>query len=149
MTLLARTARGVYVKEGTAMIRFKFFKNQAAAKKAANGMPFLRAGGRYLAAPGAKEKAFKSQKLLVLYSPSGRIVASFNISAAMKKGGRARELKTELVRRLLRKRGGTTRAEVLRKTGWSAVSMQDAARHVGLRLKIKGANPMRYFGVSR
>lgn len=129
------------------MLTFRSFRSQAAAKKAANGMPFLRVGGRYLAAKGAKGKAFKNQNLIVLYSPSGRIVKSFDMSAAMAKGSRERELRIEVVRRLLRKRGGTTRAEVTKKTGWSAVSMQAAARNAGLRLKVKGSNPKRYFGV--
>ena len=50
------------------MIRFKFYTNQADAKRNANGMPFLRIGDRYLAAPGARAQAFRSQKLLVLLS---------------------------------------------------------------------------------
>lgn len=112
-------------------------------------MPFLRVGSHYLVARGAKPQAFKNQKLVVLYSPTGRIVKSFDMSTAMEKSGRERELRIELVRRLLRKRGGTTRAEVIRRTGWSSVSMQAAARSAGLRLKTKGTFPMRYFGVSK
>ena len=131
------------------MLTFRSFKSQAAAKKAANGVPFLRVGSQYLVARGAKQAAFKNRKLIVLYSPTGRIVKSFDMSAAMEQGSRERELRVELVRRLLRKRSGTTRAEVIKKTGWSAVSMQAAARSAGLKLKIKGTNPMRYFGVSK
>ena len=131
------------------MIRFISYKSQAKAKKAANGMPFLRIGDRYLAAPNAPGRAFRSQKLLVLYYPSGRVFKSINMSAAMKKRGRTRELRTELVRRLLRKPGGTTRAEVIQRTGWASVSMQAGARSDGLTLKVEGTNPKRYSGVNK
>ena len=84
--------------------------------------------------------------MLAIYSPNGRIVKTFDLSKAMKK--RERELRLELIRRLLRKKGGTTRDEVKRRTGWRAVSMQAAAKAAGLVLKTKGTNPIRYFGLT-
>jgi hypothetical protein len=129
------------------MLKFRSYKTEAAAKKAANGTPYVRLAGRYFAAPRATPKDFATQRLVVLYSPTGRIVKSFNMSAAMKR--REREQRIELIARLLRRKRGTTREEVKGRTGWRAVSMQAMAREAGLRLTKRGTNPVRYFGARR
>jgi hypothetical protein len=127
------------------MLKFRSYKTEAAAKKAANGTPYVRLAARYFAAPRATPKDFATQRLVVLYSPTGQIVKSFNMSAAMKK----REQRIELIARLLRRKRGTTQEEVKRRTGWRAVSMPAMAREAGLRLTKRGTKPVRYFGVRR
>jgi len=131
------------------MVTFRTYKSQVAAKKAANGMPFLRVAGVYVVAKTSTGQAFRKDKLIVLYSPSGRVVKSVNMLTTKGTARREREQRVELVRRLLLKRSGTTRAEVLRRTGWASVSMQAEARNAGLELRTEGSNPIRYFGVRR
>ena len=88
------------------MLKLRPYPTGAAARKAANGTPYLRIAGRYYAIRGATPRTFVRQRLMVLYSPTGRIVKSIDLSIAMRK--RARELRLELVGRLLRKKSGTT-----------------------------------------
>jgi hypothetical protein len=48
---------------------------------------------------------------------------------------------------MLRRANGCTREEVLKETGWMAVSMQQQARAAGIKLKInKEQRPYRYAG---
>lgn len=57
--------------------------------------------------------------------------------------------KTALVRKLLVRKKGCTRSEVLKATRWPAVSMQTMARSTGLHLlviKKRQGQPAQYFG---
>jgi hypothetical protein len=46
---------------------------------------------------------------------------------------------------MLRRANGCTREEVLKETGWSAVSFQQQAKAAGIKLKIdKSVRPFRY-----
>jgi hypothetical protein len=46
---------------------------------------------------------------------------------------------------MLRRKNGVTRDEVLKETGWAAVSMQQQARAAGIKLKVDDSQlPYRY-----
>lgn len=57
-----------------------------------------------------------------------------------------RSNKSEIILALLKSKGGCTREEVLRATRWTAVSMQQQAKTLGVGLRVdKGSKPFRYF----
>ncbi len=62
---------------------------------------------------------------------------------AKKKGGpRADSMTSKIVAKM--KNGGITRAEVLKMTGWKAVSMQQLAGNAGVTLKVSEERPFTY-----
>jgi hypothetical protein len=51
----------------------------------------------------------------------------------------------KVIMAMLRRANGCTREEVLKETGWSAVSFQQQAKAAGIKLKIdKSVRPFRY-----
>jgi hypothetical protein len=63
------------------------------------------------------------------------------------KAAKSRKNKSARIAAMLRRANGCTREEVLKETGWMAVSMQQQARAVGIKLKInKEQRPYRYAG---
>jgi hypothetical protein len=64
------------------------------------------------------------------------------------KNGLPREgSKTEKIYKLLTRKSGCTRAEVLEATQWPAISIQKISETLGLKLRKDGANrPYRYYG---
>lgn len=67
------------------------------------------------------------------------------------KSNGTRGVKSGEVKRLLLRKGGCTRKEILETTGWPTVSVQAMAKSAGLKLrveKVKG-KPMQYFGTEK
>jgi Protein of unknown function (DUF3489) len=65
-------------------------------------------------------------------------------------GGRKPGSKFDLIYKMLSKPKGCTRSEMLEKIGWQAISMQQAAKRVGLELRQEksGTGLTRYYGNS-
>ena len=61
------------------------------------------------------------------------------------KSAKPRQNKSARIAAMLRRPSGCTRDDVLKATGWMAVSMQQQARAAGIKLKInKEQRPYRY-----
>ncbi len=109
-------------------------------------------GGR-IAAPAASRGVGKDPALAAPYgtgrTPSAAPAQSNAPKAerAPKKRGEGGNKDAEIKTLLLR---GCTAQEVLRVTGWTAISMPAMAKKLGLALRIeKGAKPFRYFGTEK
>jgi hypothetical protein len=65
-------------------------------------------------------------------------------SGVAKKTGPRGEGKTAKVIALMKRAGGVTRAEILKLTGWKAVSVQQLAKSAGVKLKVSEERPFHY-----
>lgn len=92
--------------------------------------------------PGVK----KGRKNMAKVKKANKKAAKKNGSA--KKSTGPRGVKTLKVKGMLERKSGCTRAQVLEATGWTAVSMQQMAKNMGLKLQIEkvAGKPMIYFG---
>lgn len=93
---------------------------------------------------GAKKMATKSKKAAKKSSKK----AAKKSTVKKAPSGQPRGKKTLEIKRLLERKSGVTRAEVLAATGWKAVSMQQMAKACGLKLRQEKEKGKRisYFG---
>lgn len=85
----------------------------------------------------AKKPAKKSAKKAVKKAAAKK-------SGVAKKTGPRGEGKTAKVIALMKRAGGVTRAEILKLTGWKAVSVQQLAKSAGVKLKVSEERPFHY-----
>lgn len=103
-------------------------------------------------APAKPEPKQQEKTMLKKRTAKTKKAARASARTPMKESGTGPRAgtKTEAVAKLLMRSEGTTTAEVLKATGWPAVSMPQQAKAAGLKLrkeKVKG-EPTRYWGAA-
>ncbi len=90
----------------------------------------------------AKKATKKVAKKTAKKATAKKAVAGTKKGAKKKGGPRADSMTSKIIAKM--KNGGITRAEVLKMTGWKAVSMQQLAGNAGVTLKVSDARPFTY-----